>query len=125
MYSPIIPKIKTIKLKKVTIIKFIIVNLGVIKIKTFDIYENLKGRQEAVKKGWSWPGFSFTWIWCFIKGLGVLGSIILAFTFFGIIVTISYPSEEMSRFGHYSTPPTPPIVDILFGIMPFIIRITF
>ena len=92
-------------------------------MKNFNIYENPEGIPEAVKKGWSWPGFCFTWIWCFIKGLGVLGSIILAFTFFGIIVTISYPSEEMSRFGHYPTPPTPPIVGILFSIMPFIISI--
>src|SRR3989338_6870510 len=33
---------------------------------------------QAVKQGWSWPGFFFTWIWAFSKGLNVYGIGILA-----------------------------------------------
>ncbi len=34
---------------------------------------------EAVKKGWSWPAFFFTWIWAFVKRLWLIGVIVLLF----------------------------------------------
>jgi len=48
-------------------------------MKQFNVYENPSGMKEAVKQGWSWPGFFFNWIWCFVKkmsglGFGVLGA---------------------------------------------------
>ena len=38
-------------------------------MKQFKIFKNPMGQYEAVKIGWSWPGFFFTWIWAGIKGL--------------------------------------------------------
>ena len=32
---------------------------------------------EAVKNGWSWPAFLFTWIWAFVKRLFLIGWIAL------------------------------------------------
>jgi hypothetical protein len=32
---------------------------------------------EAVKNGWSWPAFLFTWIWAFVKRLFLIGWIVL------------------------------------------------
>lgn len=35
----------------------------------YAIYKSPTGAIEAVKKGWSWPGFFFPWVWAFVKGL--------------------------------------------------------
>lgn len=44
--------------------------------KTFKVFSN--GRQTfAVKQGWSWPGFFFSWIWAFTKSLHVAGALAL------------------------------------------------
>lgn len=43
----------------------------------YAIYKSPTGAIEAVKKGWSWPGFFFTWIWAFVKNLYVAGAIVL------------------------------------------------
>lgn len=40
---------------------------------TYDIYQNKTGVFEAVKQGWSWPGFFFSWIWALVKGMPGLG----------------------------------------------------
>lgn len=42
-------------------------------MRSYKIYQNTQGHIFAVKQGWSWPGFFFTWIWCFIKGLNKIG----------------------------------------------------
>ena len=47
----------------------------------YKIYEHPNGIQEAVKIGWSWPGFFFNCIWCFIKKMNNIGAIILAVYF--------------------------------------------
>jgi hypothetical protein len=41
--------------------------------KTYDIYEHPIGTIEAVKVGWSWPAFFFTWIWALSKRMFVHG----------------------------------------------------
>jgi hypothetical protein len=42
-------------------------------MKTFTVYHHpLKGF-EAVREGFSWPGFFLTWIWAFFKGLPGIG----------------------------------------------------
>jgi hypothetical protein len=38
-------------------------------MKKFDIYQHPVKGYEAVKEGFSWPGFLFGVIWCFAKGL--------------------------------------------------------
>ena len=63
-------------------------------MKQFKVYENPQGVYEAVKQGWSWPAFFFSWIWELIAemwGLGVLvvtGMILLWF-----VVGASGPGE--------------------------------
>ena len=32
----------------------------------YAVYDR-RGELEAVKRGWSWPGFFFSWIWAFVK----------------------------------------------------------
>jgi hypothetical protein len=45
---------------------------------SFDVFEDASGRREAVKRGFSWPAFFFTFGWALVKrmwliGLGTLG----------------------------------------------------
>ena len=39
----------------------------------FKIYANPQGSSEAVKQGWSWPGFFFNLIWACVKRMWFLG----------------------------------------------------
>lgn len=57
-------------------------------MKLYNIYKNPSGAIEAVKQGWSWPGFFFTWIWAFVKGLNGLGAGILIGAFILSILSI-------------------------------------
>src|SRR5882757_8901464 len=43
----------------------------------FEIFTRSAADSIAVKRGFSWPGFFFTWIWAFIAGLWVQGALIL------------------------------------------------
>lgn len=47
------------------------------KIKTYKIFSSPLGSNEAVKQGWSWPGFFFIIFWAFVKKMWVLGSSVL------------------------------------------------
>ncbi|MCI0529954.1 MAG: hypothetical protein L0Y56_21125 [Nitrospira sp.] len=42
-------------------------------MKTFEVYSHSAYGYEAVKNGFSWPAFFFTWIWAFSKGLVIHG----------------------------------------------------
>jgi hypothetical protein len=56
---------------------------------SFSIYKNSLGGVEAIKRGWNWPAFFFTWIWAFIKGLYGLGiGVILSVIVLNIITTL-------------------------------------
>ena len=45
-------------------------------MKRYKIYKSPLGMIEAVKKGWSWPGFLFTLIWLLVKKLYVTAGIV-------------------------------------------------
>jgi hypothetical protein len=47
-------------------------------LREFEIFSKPSFPSVAVKRGFSWPGFFFTWIWAFTKGLWVQGIILLA-----------------------------------------------
>lgn len=48
-------------------------------MRRFDIYEDPdRDTIEAVKHGFSWPAFLFTWVWAFAKGLPLHGAVLLA-----------------------------------------------
>jgi len=63
-------------------------------MKTYNIYKNASNHVEAVKQGWSWPGFFFTIIWCFVKGLYGLGAVLLLLAF--VFARASVESEAMN-----------------------------
>tara|TARA_B110000116_G_C16704470_1_gene521414 strand:+ start:598 stop:1137 length:540 start_codon:yes stop_codon:yes gene_type:complete len=89
-------------------------------MRTFDIYENPEGMQDAVKRGWSWPGFFFSIIWCFIKGLGGTGLTILLIAFIDACIYMTYPV----RVNYYGQPVGySAIYIIISSLLPFIISL--
>lgn len=62
-------------------------------MKTFRVYQHPSGGMEAVKEGFSWPGFFFGWIWAFVKGLPGYGVGLLALV--AISVGVSVVSEVL------------------------------
>lgn len=60
-------------------------------MKVYDIYHNSNtaNQYEAVKNGFSWPGFFFMGIWAFVKGLLPQGIILIA-----IMVTLEFTIAE-------------------------------
>ena len=48
-------------------------------MKKFAIFQHPTLGLEAVKNGWSWPAFFFTWIWAFAKKLWLIGVIVFLF----------------------------------------------
>ena len=50
-------------------------------MKHYKIFANPQGSYEAVKQGWSWPAFFFTWIWAIVKKMWwpVVGVLIAVF----------------------------------------------
>jgi len=65
-------------------------------MKTFSIYKNIQGQYKAIKDGWNWVAFLFSWIWAFFTKQWALGCILLFANWgFGVVV-LSHP--EMSIF---------------------------
>jgi hypothetical protein len=50
-------------------------------VKQYHVYADPQGQYEAVKQGWSWPGFFFNMIWALVKKMWLLGAVPLAFFF--------------------------------------------
>jgi len=62
-------------------------------MKQFKVFKNPMGQYEAVKIGWSWPGFFFTWIWAGVKGLWPVFAGILILDI--VMAVIGMASPEM------------------------------
>jgi hypothetical protein len=58
-------------------------------MKQYKVFEYPTGKLEAVKQGWSWPGFFFNMMWAFWKNIWALGGILFAVYFtlgcFGVV----------------------------------------
>lgn len=64
-------------------------------MKHYKIFKNQIGQIEAVKQGFSWPAFFFTWIWALVKknwflAIGILISGILLQGIFHAVTTSSF-----------------------------------
>ncbi len=73
-------------------------------MKKFSILQHSTLGYEAVKNGWSWPAFLFTWIWAFVKRLYLIGWIVLV----AAIAVSSIPIPEVWFVGEV-------VVSLLMG----------
>ena len=81
-------------------------------MKQYKVYANPQGNYEAVKQGWSWPAFFFSFIWAMIKkmwGLGV--GVLIALPVLGFIIGISGVSGAESLINAVVI-----MIKIMFGI---------
>lgn len=88
-------------------------------MKTYKIYSSPQGQNDAVKQGWSWPGFFFSIIWALIKKMWVLGfSLLVLFLVLGFIEgAIEVSSGEDAALGMAAiTGFLNLIIAIIFGI---------
>ena len=65
-------------------------------MKSYRVFKHPAGKVEAVKQGWSWPGFFFTFIWAFVKRLWVVGGVILVLAFGAGVVLDSMMSDSVN-----------------------------
>lgn len=69
-------------------------------MKQYKIFEKPAGRREAVKQGWSWPAFFFSFIWAFAKKMYAAGALLLAV---GILSGfLSHKVDELFAMGDKS-----------------------
>ena len=62
----------------------------------YNIYTRADSKHEVIKVGFSWPGFFFTWIWAFVKGLWTPGLLVLLANFPVLILgfLLTHPAEQ-------------------------------
>src|SRR6185369_13361939 len=51
----------------------------------FEIFVKASAASVAVKRGFSWPGFFFTWLWAFTRKLWLPGGLLLLA---GVVITL-------------------------------------
>ena len=86
-------------------------------MKTYRIFANPKENHDAVKQGWSWPGFFFNIIWALIKKMWALGIglLVLFFALGAIEGAIEVSSGKEAALG----------MSVFSSILNFIIVIIF
>lgn len=69
-------------------------------MKNYNIYKHSDGKIEAVKQGWSWPAFFFSWIWALIKQLWMVAVLIIAYAIISsIVIQLMTPSYDYYEYG--------------------------
>ena len=61
-------------------------------MRTFDIFSNGNGKHTAVKQGWSWPAFFFSWLWSLFSGLWIA-----AFLTFPVEIILNVVANVLNR----------------------------
>lgn len=57
-------------------------------MKMYKVYGNLNGNIEAVKMGWSWSAFFFTWVWAVGKRIGMLTTLTTATLVLSLVLSL-------------------------------------
>lgn len=89
-------------------------------MKFYKVYQHQDGRTEAVKQGWSWPGFLFGMIWALCKKLWAVAGIIFAICL--VIGVVSFmlepnPYDYASTYQYYDAMRSVQIWDIVTNII--------
>lgn len=82
-------------------------------MKQYKIFKHPSGTSEAVKQGWSWPAFFFSFIWAMVKKQWALGvSVLIGLLVFGFIVGAAAGDEGGGALINIVSI----IINIIFGI---------
>jgi|LAHU01.1.fsa_nt_gb hypothetical protein len=83
-------------------------------MKQYKVFKHPSGAIEAVKQGWSWPAFFFSFIWAMVKKMWALGvGFFAAFFILGIILGLAGVKENAAN-GLINIAAI--IVNIVFGV---------
>lgn len=82
-------------------------------MKTFDVYAHSSGDTVAVKRGFSWPGLFLGPIWALVKGLILIGCLLLVAV---IVLRMLEAAADMSH-----SPGLMIVVGLLYVIIPLIV----
>ena len=63
-------------------------------MKAFDVYKHPTQGYQAVKQGFAWPVFFFSWIWAFVKKMWGLGFAFLGILFLLLLAEAVFEQEE-------------------------------
>ena len=67
-------------------------------MKQYKVFKHPSGAIEAVKQGWSWPAFFFSFIWAMVKKMWALGvGFFAAFFILGIILGLAGVKENAAN----------------------------
>jgi len=98
------------------------INGAIIDMKNYKVFKHPDGRIEAVKQGWSWPGFFFGLIWALIKKLWLVAGVLILIAIVSAIIsevaspdTYNYDSSSTILSGLFSNAITL-IVAIVIGM---------
>lgn len=78
-------------------------------MRVFAVYRHSVRGYEAVKNGFCWPGFLFTWIWAFVKGLPGIAALLLVVSLLGYALAVS-------RDGRLVTPGAAGLLAVAFVV---------
>jgi hypothetical protein len=82
-------------------------------MKQYKIFKHPSGTSEAIKQGWSWPAFFFSYIWAMVKKQWALGvTALIAVLMFGFVVGAAGGDEGGDALINIVSI----IINIVFGI---------
>lgn len=82
-------------------------------MKQYKVYKHPSGSTEAVKQGWSWPGFFFSAFWAMVKrmwGLGV--GVLIGFLLLGVFIGAAIGGSDADALVNFAALWT----NIVFGV---------
>jgi hypothetical protein len=91
----------------------------------YAIYENQFEQTEAVKQGWSWPAFFFSWIWALVKKMNKIAVVTLACIIiwsFAVGITVAL---FQSTYSHAASHELDPTVKLVVNLGWFVIQVFF
>ncbi|MCS4505867.1 DUF2628 domain-containing protein [Arhodomonas aquaeolei] len=81
--------------------------------KKYRVFKSARGEYEAVKIGWSWPAFLFTWVWALINGMWRIGLGVLVAS---VGVSMLFFAFSSSALDTVSASPVGFSIAVIFGI---------
>ena len=82
-------------------------------MKAYRIYRHVTGGTEAVKQGWSWPAFLFTFFWAMVKKMWGLGlGVLVGWLAVAVVLGMAGDSRAIDAFGNL----VGLIVSVVFGV---------
>ncbi|MBE3102285.1 MAG: DUF2628 domain-containing protein [Firmicutes bacterium] len=86
-------------------------------MKQYKVFKNPSGSIEAVKQGWSWPAFFFSFIWAMVKKMWRIGvGVLIGCLVVGFIIGLIFSDAGSAKAGDLLINIFAIILNIIFGV---------